>query len=228
MAGDRRPDEAQLEVDRERMIRDQLVARGIRSEAVLGAMRRVPRHLFVDPDWRDRAYDDVALPTSDGQTISQPYMVALMTEALALDPAARVLEVGTGTGYQAAVLAAMGAEVFTIERIGALAHAARERLEAIGFAEGIHFAEGDGSMGWPGGGRFDGIVVTAGAPEVPPALVDALEPGGHLVLPVGDRRLQYLLRLTRTDRGTETERLVSCAFVPLVGREGWTDEPRDA
>jgi protein-L-isoaspartate(D-aspartate) O-methyltransferase len=224
MAGDpRTEDEAERGRERERMVLDQLVARGIRDPRVLRAMRSVPRHEFVSPAWAERAYDDVALPTDEGQTISQPYMVGLMTEALCLAPGARVLEVGTGTGYQTAVLATMGALVFTIERIPALAHAAKARLEALGLAARVRFGEGDGSLGWPEGGEFDGIIVTAGAPEVPAALEAALASGGRLVVPVGDRRLQYLLRVTRTENGSERERLVSCAFVPLVGEGGWSE-----
>jgi protein-L-isoaspartate(D-aspartate) O-methyltransferase len=215
--------EGELERARERMITEQLVARGVRSPAVLAAVRRVPRHAFVDAAWIERAYDDVALPIEEGQTISQPYLVGLMTEALELVPGERVLEVGTGTGYQTAVLAAMGVEVFTIERIARLAAGARARLETVGLADRVHLAVGDGSRGWPDGGAFDAILVTAGAPDVPRALVTALASRGRLVVPVGDRRLQRLLRVRRTDDGTRTERLVSCAFVPLVGGEGWED-----
>lgn len=206
---------------RARMVRTQLVARGIHDAAVLDAMGRVPRERFVDPALAIHAYDDVALPSAGGQTISQPYMVGLMTEALKLEPGDRVLEVGTGTGYQAAVLATMGASVWTIERLPELSRAAKARLETLGLASRVHFVTADGSLAWPGGDEFDAIVVTAAAPRVPPSLLRALRPGGRLVIPLGDRRHQHLVRVTATAHETITERLVECTFVPLIGLEGW-------
>lgn len=207
------------------MVRTQLVARGIRDAAVLAAMRAVPRERFVPPHLAGHAYDDGPLPIGHGQTISQPLIVALMAEALALGPDDRVLEVGTGSGYAAAVLARCCREVWTLERIPALATAARARLEELGVTN-VHVVHADGTLGWPDAAPFDGIQVTAGGPAVPEALVDQLAPGGRLVIPIGARRdAQRLVRVTRGgDDGLRTEDLGAVAFVPLVGVQGWTDD----
>ncbi len=206
---------------REEMVQEQLRARGIRDARVLRALGRVPRHEFVPRAQRAMAYDDTPLPIGQGQTISQPYMVALMTEALATRDGDKVLEVGTGSGYQAAVLAELGCEVFTIERDPFLAEEARERLARLGYGA-VAVCQGDGTLGLPAEAPFRGILVTAGGPRVPGSLKEQLDPaGGILVIPVGDRGLQELVRVTRGgDRFTQ-ESLGGCRFVPLLGEEGW-------
>ena len=207
--------------ERMAMVESQLAARGIVDTRVLEAMAWVPREDFLPEDRQSWAYCDRAVPLGHGQTVSQPYMVAAMTEALRLGPEDRVLEVGTGSGYQAAVLSAIAAEVFTIERLPDLQSAAEERLAALGISN-VRFRVGDGSLGWPEEVPFDAIIVTAGAPSVPPALKSQVnEDGGRLVIPVGPRRQQSLIRYTRTGNEYVTERLLNCAFVPLVGSEGW-------
>ena len=207
--------------ERMAMVESQLAARGIVDTRVLEAMAWVPREDFLPEDRQSWAYRDRAVPLGHGQTVSQPYMVAAMTEALRLGPEDRVLEVGTGSGYQAAVLSAIAAEVFTIERLPDLQSAAEERLAALGISN-VRFRVGDGSLGWPEEIPFDAIIVTAGAPSVPPALKSQVnEDGGRLVIPVGPRRQQSLIRYTRTGNEYVTERLLNCAFVPLVGSEGW-------
>jgi len=203
------------------MVRTQIEARGVRSAAVLDAMRRVPRERFVLAEEQARAYEDAALPAGDGQTISQPYIVAYMLEALALEPGQRVLEVGTGTGYQTALLATLGAEVYTIERIPGMLAPAEARLRALGLHDRVRMASGDGTLGWPEGGTFEGILVAAAAPRIPPALASALAPEGRLVIPVGDRERQHLLLATRGVHGLVTRPLIPCAFVPLVGEQAW-------
>lgn len=208
---------------RERMVRGQLEHRGVASARVLDALRRVPRERFVQERERGRAYADHALPIGRGQTISQPYMVAVMTEALRLRAQDRVLEVGTGSGYQAAVLAELAAEVWTVERIAELARDATAVLEALGYAN-VHVRAGDGSLGWPEAAPFDRILVTAGAPAVPRTLVDQLSPeGGRLVAPVGERDLQELVVVERRGRRTRQRRILACRFVPLLGEEGWPE-----
>ena len=207
--------------ERMAMVESQLAARGIVDTRVLEAMAWVPREDFLPEDRQSWAYRDRAVPLGHGQTVSQPYMVATMTEALRLGPEDRVLEVGTGSGYQAAVLSAIAAQVFTIERLPDLQSAAEERLAALGISN-VRFRVGDGSLGWPEEVPFDAIIVTAGAPSVPPALKSQVnEDGGRLVIPVGPRRQQSLIRYTRTGNEYVTERLLNCAFVPLVGSEGW-------
>ena len=207
--------------ERMAMVESQLAARGIVDTRVLEAMAWVPREDFLPEDRQSWAYRDRAVPLGHGQTVSQPYMVAAMTEALLLGPEDRVLEVGTGSGYQSAVLSAIAAEVFTIERLPDLQSAAEERLAALGISN-VRFRVGDGSLGWPEEVPFDAIIVTAGAPSVPPALKSQVnEDGGRLVIPVGPRRQQSLIRYTRTGNEYVTERLLNCAFVPLVGSEGW-------
>jgi protein-L-isoaspartate(D-aspartate) O-methyltransferase len=202
------------------MVQRQLRERDIADERVLAAMERVPRDLFVPPDVRDRAYDDAALPIGAGQTISQPYMVARICEALALRGTERVLDVGTGSGYQAAVLAELAREVDTIERIPELAEAARANLEAAGYRN-VHVHVGDGTRGLPERAPFAAIAVAAAAPDLPPSLYEQLEPRGRLVIPVGRRRVQRLELVIRSPEGPAVVKSVPCRFVPLVGEEGF-------
>jgi protein-L-isoaspartate(D-aspartate) O-methyltransferase len=204
------------------MVEHQLAARDIHDERVLEAMDRVPRELFVPAELRDRAYDDAALPIGRGQTISQPAMVALICELLGLAGDERVLDVGTGSGYQAAVLAELAAEVHTIERIPELAESARESLEAAGYGDRVVVHDGDGTLGDTEHAPFAAIAVAAAAPDVPAALYGQLEPNGRLVLPVGSRHDQLLELVVRSPTGPRIVRSVPCRFVPLVGREGFT------
>ena len=207
---------------RERMVQRQIAGRGVRSEKVLNAMRKVPRERFLPKGQGVWAYDDAPLPIGDGQTISQPYIVAYMTEALALDGGEKVLEIGTGSGYAAAVLAEIAANVYTIERIDGLAIMARTILDNLGY-QNVHVRQGDGTLGWPEHAPFDGIVVTAGGPDVPDTLKDQLKIGGRLVMPIGKSTWnQELVRVTRiTEAEFDTEDLVPVRFVPLIGEEGW-------
>jgi protein-L-isoaspartate(D-aspartate) O-methyltransferase len=216
---------------RSNMVMQQLVKRGIEDPRVLQAMRDTPRHLFVPPRHRDMAYEDMPLPIGHEQTISQPLMVAMMTAALQLHGHERVLEIGTGSGYQAAILSRLATVVFSIERIPELAAQARATLAETGIMN-VHVLVGDGSLGLPEHGPYDAIVVTAASPKVPSALLDQLRLGGRLVIPVGNRHEQTLIRLTATANGPQTERLGGCRFVPLIGQQGWlrseiarTDEP---
>ena len=202
------------------MVQRQLRERDIADERVLAAMERVPRDLFVPPDVRDRAYDDAALPIGAGQTISQPYMVARICEALALRGTERVLDVGTGSGYQAAVLAELAREVDTIERIPELAETARANLAAAGYRN-VHVHVGDGTRGLPERAPFAAIAVAAAAPDLPPSLYEQLEPRGRLVIPVGRRRVQRLELVIRSPEGPAVVKSVPCRFVPLVGEEGF-------
>lgn len=211
---------------RERMVRDQIRARGVRDERVLRAMREVPRHLFVLPEHRSVAYGDQALPIGHRQTISQPYIVASMTEALEPEPGSRVLEVGTGSGYQAAVLAACGMEVFTIERIPELHRFARSNLEAAGYLDRVRLRLDDGSRGWPEEAPFSRILVTAAAERLPPALVEQLAERGRLLAPVGDPYLQTIYRYRKEEGELVEEALEGARFVPLVEDEG-TRSPAD-
>jgi len=201
---------------RERMIETQLKARDITDEAVLDVMGRVPRHLFVPAPWRASAYDDSALPIGLNQTISQPYIVAWMTQALAIDRAdpPRVLEIGTGSGYQAAVLAELGCEVFSIEIIAELAERARTTLVDLGY-DRVHVRTGDGYQGWPDEAPFSRIIVTAAPPRIPQALVDQLAVGGVLVVPVGDA-YQMMTVVTRTETGVTSREAYPVRFVPMV------------
>jgi len=216
--------------ERERMIETQLRARGIVMHRVLEAMREVPRHLFVGHEHSERAYADEALPSAEGQTISQPYMVAVMTQELDVRHGDRVLELGTGTGYQTAVLAYLvgdEGEVFTIEVMAGLAEAARRRLEAME-VRNVRYFVGDGSGGWPEeiegkAAEFDRILVTAGAPEVPEPLFWQLKVGGIMVVPIGRGETQTLVRVVRRAEGVETTEVLGCRFVPLVGRYGWDE-----
>ena len=210
---------------REDMVENQIAARGIRSAAVLGALRKVPREAFLPERLREFAYEDSPLPIAAGQTISQPYIVALMTDALDLAGGERVLEIGTGSGYAAAVLAEIAAEVYTVERIGELAEKAASTLTALG-CRNVHVVHGDGTLGWAAAAPYDAIIVAAAGPEVPELLKQQLKVGGRLVIPVGsDPRAQELVRVTRTSNDEfKSEDLADVRFVPLVGKEGWAPE----
>ena len=203
------------------MVDEQLRRRDIADERVLGAMARVPRELFVPGRERRRAYDDAALPIAEGQTISQPYMVARICEVLALHRGERVLDVGTGSGYQAAVIAELAGEVHTIERLPALAETARAALGAAGY-ERVQVHVGDGTLGLPEHAPFGAIAVAAAAPEVPPSLYEQLEPGGRMAIPVGGRKGQELQLVVHSPEGPAVIRSVPCRFVPLVGAEGFS------
>jgi len=208
---------------REDMVREQLESRGIRDPRVLDAMRRVPREHFLSGSAAQspgHVYADGALPVGRGQTLSQPFMVAGMTEALEAEPHHRILEIGTGTGYQTAILAEIVDQVWTVEVDEVLAEGARERLADLGY-DNVHYQVGDGSLGWPDGAPYDGIIVTAGAPSLPPPLVAQLAPHGRMVIPVGPRHLQELLLVWKEDGEVRTRTLLECRFVPLVGEEGW-------
>lgn len=209
---------------REALVQGELRALGIRDRAVLDAMKAVPREAFVPAELAEFAYRNVPLPIESGQTISQPYIVALMTEALKLEPGDRVLEIGAGSGYAAAVLSKLANEVFTIERHAGLAETARRRLEEQG-CDNVHVLHGDGTRGWPEMAPFDAIVATASGPGVPRALLEQLKDGGRLVIPVGKSSShQVLLRITRRREGDyDYEELAGVRFVPLLGDGEWTD-----
>lgn len=208
---------------RDLMVDTQLIPRGIKDARVLDAMRKVPRHLFVSESIQHRAYDDMALPTDGGQTISQPYMVAVMTELLEMKGDEKVLEIGTGSGYQSAVLAELSQEVFTVERIADLAGRAKERFHTLGYSN-IHIHIGDGTLGWPEESPFDRVLITAGSPEIPQPVIEQLADGGIIVAPVGDRFSQQLISLRRS-KGTLSEQVhTPCVFVPLIGKYGWKSD----
>lgn len=205
------------------MVEQQIVSRGIQSERVLEAMRKVERHLFVPERLRHAAYDDSPLPLEHGQSISQPYIVALMTELLDLRGSEKVLDVGTGSGYQAAILSLLAARVVSIERIPELAETARQRLDRLGYTN-VTVVVGDGTLGWPDEAPYDAIVVAAASGETPAPLVDQLASGGRLVLPIGDGGMQTLFRLTRREDGTVLrESYGPVVFVPLIGKHGWPE-----
>lgn len=207
--------------ERARMVERQIAARGVRDPRVLRAMAAVPRERFVPRPIRRSAYADSPLPIGEGQTISQPYIVALMAEAVQPAPGDRTLEIGTGSGYGAAVLASIVAEVYTVERLRGLAASARRNLASAGF-HNVHVKVGDGTLGWREHAPYDAIVVTAGGPRVPEALLAQLAIGGRLVMPVGcEERSQRLIRIVRTEAGDESEDMGAVAFVPLIGAEGW-------
>lgn len=209
------------DVQREAMVEQQVRRRGVKDLATLQAMRDVPRHLFVPPELQKHAYEDSPLPIGMDQTISQPYIVALMIEAAQLTPEARVLDIGTGSGYAAAVLSRIVSEVCSIERIEPLAQKAAALLKELGF-NNITVKAGDGTKGWPEGGPFDAIIVTAGAPVVPEAFKSQLKEGGRVIIPVGDASSQHLLRLCKTPKGDYTRELIEhVRFVPLIGEQGW-------
>ena len=208
--------------ERDRMVAGQIAARGVEDPLVLDAMRAVPREDFVPADLAEYAYEDGPLSIGHGQTISQPYIVAVMIAAARVRRGDRVLEIGTGSGYGAAVLSKIAGEVYTVERIESLADSARDRLAALGY-DNVHVRCGDGTLGWPEHAPYDAIIVTAGGPTVPRALLDQLKPGGRLVMPLGSEpRAQRLIRRTRTGPETYTQDdLEWVVFVPLIGEQGW-------
>jgi protein-L-isoaspartate(D-aspartate) O-methyltransferase len=205
---------------RKKMVQEQLVSRGIKDKRVLDAMMKVPRHLFVEEGLWHQAYGDFPLPIGEGQTISQPYIVALMTEALQLAGDDKVLEIGTGSGYQAAILAELTQHVFSIERISSMASRARKTLDQLGYAN-VLIRVSDGTLGWQDEAPFAGIIVTAGAPAIPPTLVEQLEQGGRLVIPVGNEYSQILLKVVKQDEGYKEKDLGGVRFVKLIGDHGW-------
>lgn len=200
---------------RERMIEKQLIARDIKDQRVLDTMRSVPRHLFVDSCNRHKAYGDYPLPIGCDQTISQPYIVALMSESLQLKGPEKVLEVGTGSGYQTAVLAELAEHVYSVERLESLSAKAEKTLQEMGY-NNISFKKGDGTLGWPEKAPFDGILVAAAAKNVPDSLLEQLTAGGRLVIPVGDRLLQELILVIKGEKGVQEYKLCGCRFVPLI------------
>jgi len=208
--------------ERNRMVDDQIITRGVRDERVLAALRKVPRHEFLPEAIRGMAYVDNALPIGEGQTISQPYMVGLMTELLALKGHERVLEIGTGSGYQAAVLAELCEKVYTVERIKTLADRARQTLDRLGYRS-VAIKVYDGTYGWKDMAPYDAILVTAGSPDIPEPLVEQLKDGGTMVIPVGSRYGQDLIRMVKTAEGMVKERSIPCVFVPLIGNHGWKE-----
>ncbi|MBI4161002.1 MAG: protein-L-isoaspartate(D-aspartate) O-methyltransferase [Acidobacteria bacterium] len=210
-----------FQLRRERMVEEQLVRRGIRDPRVLDAFRRIPRHHFVEEALREKAYGDFALPIGYGQTISQPYIVALMTELLRLRPEHRVLEIGTGSGFQSAILSCLAAQVYSIERIPQLAQRAQATLQDLGIRN-VHVKVFDGTYGWSEWAPFHGVLVAAAAPEVPPPLIDQMGEGGRLIAPVGGEDVQVLRLLVREASGrVRAEEHGGCVFVKLLGRFGW-------
>ncbi len=205
------------------MVAEQLQARGISDRRVLAAMGTVPRHLFVESALADRAYEDRALPIGERQTISQPYMVGLMTQALELTGTERVLEIGTGSGYQAAILSHLASRVYSVERIKALADRAREVLDRLKLFN-VVIKVFDGTFGWPDEAPFDAVIVTAGAPAVPHPLIDQIKEGGRLVVPVGDREGQRLIKVVKRQGTVQSSVLTECAFVPLIGTHAWAPD----
>lgn len=207
---------------RELMVSGQLRARGISDERVLAAMATVPRHEFVSEDYRDQAYEDHPLPIGEGQTLSQPYIVAIMLQALSLTGSEKVLEIGTGSGYQTALLAHLAGNVYSVERHAPLAHAAENLLRRLGY-QNVHVVIGDGSQGLPAQAPFDAIIVSAAAPRIPPPLFSQLRDGGRMIVPVGPAHAQAL-RLVRKQQGQMIiQDMEGCRFVPLVGGEGYPD-----
>jgi protein-L-isoaspartate(D-aspartate) O-methyltransferase len=207
---------------REEMVERQLISRGIKDRMVLEAMKKVPRHLFIEEALQYQAYGDYPLPIGEGQTISQPYMVALMTEALALNADDKVLEIGTGSGYQTAILAELSNRVYSIERIKVLADRARKVLDELNYYN-IRIKISDGTQGWQEEGPFDAIIIAAGAPHTPQPLVDQLKVGGRLAIPIGDKLSQALKRITKKEDRVVEEDLGGCRFVSLIGKFGWEE-----
>jgi protein-L-isoaspartate(D-aspartate) O-methyltransferase len=204
------------------MVQEQIIARGISDSRVIAAIRKIPRHLFIDPGIVNRAYDDSALPIGEKQTLSQPYMSARMTEALKLTGSEKVLEVGTGSAYQTALLAEICFNVFSVEKIRALSRKARLLLDQLGY-QNIALHVGDGTIGWSEHAPYDAIIVTAGAPSAPKPLLDQLSIGGRMVIPVGEEQGQTLIRVTRTRSSFKEEQLGECKFVKLLGKYGWRE-----
>ena len=219
--------EASLESSRKRMVSQQLTGRGIHDPLVIAAMEEVPREAFVDEGYRQYAYDDGPLPILEGQTISQPYVVAFMIEQLRLSPMDRVLEIGTGSGYAAAVISRIAAEVYTVERVSSLVEFARKNFEYLGYSN-VQVKEGDGTLGWPEFAPYEAIIVAAGGPAVPPALKEQLAVGGRLIIPVGrEQRAQRLVRVNKVGADEYKEKKLSYVrFVPLIGEQAWEKERR--
>jgi protein-L-isoaspartate(D-aspartate) O-methyltransferase len=206
-----------------KMVEEQIVSRGIKDAKLIAAVKKIPRHLFVEEALQNQAYSDHPLPIGEKQTISQPYMVALMTEALLLTGKEKVLEIGTGSGYQTAILAELSEKVFSIERIRSLAIRARKLLYELGYFN-VEIKIFDGTFGWVEERPFDAIIVTAGSPDIPQPLIDQLAMGGRLVIPVGDAFVQDLFRVTKAEEGIKKEDLGGCRFVKLIGKYGWETE----
>ncbi len=211
--------------ERRQMVQSQLQNRGIQRPEILEAFLRVPRHKFVPRELQGQAYRDSPLAIGKKQTISQPYMVALMTQAAAVTAGGRVLEIGTGSGYQTAILLELGAEVYTVERLPELGTPAKERLERLAYT-GFQLRLGDGTLGWAEQSPFDAILVTAGAPQIPQPLLEQLKVGARLVIPLDEGPSQVLYIVLRTKRGFEKNRGERCTFVPLIGQQGWSEDPR--
>ena len=206
-----------------KMVEEQITSRGIKDARLIAAMKKIPRHLFVEEALQSQAYTDHPLPIGEKQTISQPYMVALMTEALLLTGKEKILEIGTGSGYQTAILAELCEKVFSIERIRPLAIRARKLLYELGYFN-VEIKIFDGTFGWREESPFDAILVTAGSPDIPQPLIDQLAAGGRLVIPVGDAFIQELFRVTKTEAGVKKEDMGGCRFVKLIGEHGWKAE----
>jgi len=206
------------------MVETQLRQRGIQDERILEVMRRVPRHLFVPPEFEREAYADSPVPIGEGQTISQPYIIAYMLEALALEPQEKVLEIGTGSGYQTALLAELVSEVYSVERYASLLHRASVILNRLGY-QNIVLIEGDGSEGYSQGAPYDAITVGAAAPDIPPALFQQVREGGRMILPVGPPEMQELQLVLKKNQQPVVRRLEGCRFVPLIGRQGFSQGP---
>jgi len=202
------------------MVQEQIIARGIKDTRVIAAMRKIQRHLFIDPGIINRAYDDCALPIGDKQTLSQPYIAARMTEILALTGSEKVLEVGTGSGYQTALCAELCFNVFSVEKIRALSRKARSLLDSLDY-QNIALHVGDGTIGWSEHAPYDAIIVTAGAPKPPDPLLEQLAVGGRLVIPLGDEQGQTLVRVIRTETDFTQDQFGECKFVKLLGKYGW-------
>ncbi len=202
------------------MVQFQIIARGIKDKNVINAMLKVPRHLFVKKNFKNRAYDDNPLPIGKEQTISQPYMVAIMTSLLQIKPNHKVLEIGTGSGYQTAILAEIAKEVYTVERIKELSVKSEKLLGELGY-NNIHYRVGDGSLGWEEKAPFNGIICTAAAPDIPEQFKKQLANNGKIVIPVGDRYGQQLVRIVKKNNRFISEKFFLCAFVPLIGEQGW-------
>lgn len=224
---DRSARAAEFEFARHEMVAHQIRDRGIHSPRVLHAMQSVERHHFIPHEYVARAYADEPLPIGEGQTISQPFMVAVMADALSLEGHERVLEIGAGSGYQAAVISLLAREVLAVEAQPLLVTSARERLSRLGY-HNVRIEEGDGSLGWPSGAPYDAILVTAAAPSLPPPLVQQLAEGGRLVVPVGSADQQELLRIVKRGQTISKQSLNACRFVPLLGRYGWPEYSQES
>ncbi|MCK5594960.1 protein-L-isoaspartate(D-aspartate) O-methyltransferase [bacterium] len=211
--------------ERLNMVDVQLAHRGIKDKRVLDTMRKVPRHLFVPSELASVAYADQPLSIGESQTISQPYMVALMSECLKLSGGEKILELGTGSGYQTAILAELGSSIYTIERINILSIEAQRTLNHLGY-ENIKFNIGDGTLGWSENAPYDGIIVTAGAPKISKVLIDQLSEGGRMVIPVGNSFSQELVVISKINKKIKTENICGCMFVPLIGKYGWNKEKK--